>query len=139
MQPGLRVVLRLFDDDFARRVEDAFQIPISRSVSRLAAPAFAAALLEREVVGTIAVERRVLVLAELPVAEGSSLDGRPVADVSETGAVRVIAHTVGAARPGWLPSPAARIRAGDRLLVIATRAGLASALSGAGAVRESGP
>src|SRR5690606_23705031 len=73
LQPGARVVLRLFDGDFARRVEQAFDFPISRSVSSLAAPAFAAALLEREVIGMIAVHRRVLVIAEVPVAKGAEL------------------------------------------------------------------
>jgi hypothetical protein len=33
-RPDLRVVLRLFDDDFARRVEQAFNIDISRSAGR---------------------------------------------------------------------------------------------------------
>jgi hypothetical protein len=48
-------------------------------VCGLAAPAFAAALLEREVIGTIAVDRRVLVIAEVPIEAGSELDGQPLA------------------------------------------------------------
>ena len=43
INPKLRVVLRLFDADLAARVERAFNIHISRSVSALAAPSFAAA------------------------------------------------------------------------------------------------
>ena len=46
-QPDLRVVLRLFDGEFADRVRRAFNIHISRSVSYLAAPAFAAAMIGR--------------------------------------------------------------------------------------------
>lgn len=130
LRPGLRVVLRLFDGDFAARVEQAFDIPISRSVSALAAPAFAAALLEREVVGTIAVERQVLVIAELTVDAGSDLAGRQVADVDQAGLVRVVALTGQQdARPVWTPAPSTSISAGDRLTVIADRTGLSSVLT----------
>jgi Trk K+ transport system NAD-binding subunit len=130
LRPGLRVVLRLFDGDFASLVEDAFDIPISRSVSALAAPAFAAALLDRDVIGTIAVQRRVLLIAEVPVTAGSELSGRQVADVAHAGQVRVIALTASQSTwPQWTPEPGAPIRAGDRLIVVATRAGLSRVLA----------
>jgi len=131
MQPGLRVVLRLFDNDFARRVESAFGIPISRSVSLLAAPAFASALLGQQVVGTIAVGRQVLVVAEARIAEGAKLAGRPVGRIDHAGEVRVVAHTAAAeTSPTWSPPPDTPVRPGDRLLVVATRQGLGRVLSG---------
>lgn len=130
LRPGLQVVMRLFDGDFASRVEQAFDIPISRSVSSLAAPAFAAALLEREVIGTIAVHRRVLVIAEIPVAPGSALDGGQLAGLAEVGELRVIAQTVQGDRwPTWTPPHDRMVRAGDRLLVIANRTGLSRLLA----------
>jgi Trk K+ transport system NAD-binding subunit len=130
LRPGLRVVLRMFDSDFASRVQQAFDIPISSSVSSLAAPAFAAALLEREVIGTIAVQRRVLLIAEVPVAAGSAVAGRRVADLARVGEVRVIALTVGRSTwPTWTPPPDTPINAGDRLTVIANRTGLSRVLA----------
>jgi Trk K+ transport system NAD-binding subunit len=130
LRPGLQVVMRLFDGDFASRVEQAFDIPISRSVSSLAAPAFAAALLEREVIGTIAVHRRVLVIAEIPVGAGSGLDGKQVADLTEVGQLRVIAKTpLGERQPTWTLRPGTPVQAGDRLLVIADRTGLSQVLA----------
>ncbi|HEY8471086.1 MAG TPA: NAD-binding protein [Natronosporangium sp.] len=130
MRPGLHVVLRLLDSDLAGRVERAFDIPVSRSVASLAAPAFAAALLERDVIGTIAVGRRVLVIAEVPVAAGAELAGQRVADVAQAGEVRVIARTAArAVWPQWTPAPDTRIEAGDRLIVIANRTGLSRVLA----------
>jgi Trk K+ transport system NAD-binding subunit len=130
LRPGLRVALRLFDGDFAARVEQAFDIPISRSVSALAAPAFAAALLEREVIGTIAVQRQVLVIAEVAIARGSDLAGRRVADVAQAGEVRVVALTPDQESwPVWTPPPDTAINAGDRLTVIANRTGLSHVLT----------
>ncbi|MEH1169638.1 NAD-binding protein [Micromonospora sp. CPCC 205539] len=126
----LRVVLRLFDEGFAQRVQRAFGINHSRSVSYLAAPAFAAAMMGREVIDTISVGRRVLLLAELPVGAGSDLEGRFCPEVSRPRETRVIAMRTGrAGQTIWsLPQRRPLVRT-DRLLVVATRAGLAALLA----------
>ncbi len=72
----LRIVLRLFDDDLAGRVHRKVANVVSRSVSYLAAPAFAAALLEHRVLRTIAVGRHVLLIADVRVEPGASILGR---------------------------------------------------------------
>jgi len=123
LNPGVRVVLRLFDGDFADRVERAFQIDVSRSVSYLAAPAFAAAMLRREVIGSIPVNRRVLLIAEVPVCAGSRADGSIVDAVQDLDEVTVIAVTTNG-RTRWSPPADARLGADDRLAVVATREGL---------------
>ena len=129
LRPGLKVVLRLFDTDFAERLQRTFNIGTSRSVSSLAAPAFAASLLEREVFATIPIGRRVLLVADVPVAPGSRLEGRRLGDAQVDGDARVIAvGTLSAPRSTWLPEPQRRLEAMDRLTVVATRAGLSRLL-----------
>ncbi|MFC3500667.1 potassium channel family protein [Micromonospora krabiensis] len=125
----LRVVLRLFDDGFAQRVQRTFGLTRSRSVSYLAAPAFAASMMGREVIDTISVGRRVLLVAELPVGAGSAVEGRYCPDLSVPGRVRVIAMRTGrAGQTIWsLPDRRPLVRT-DRLIVVATRAGLAELL-----------
>lgn len=49
LNPEVRVVLRVFDPDFASRLERAFGVPLSKSVSQIAAPAFAAAALDHQI------------------------------------------------------------------------------------------
>jgi Trk K+ transport system NAD-binding subunit len=125
LRQDLRVVMRLFDGDLADRIQKAFNIAVSRSVSYLAAPAFAAALMDRDVIATIPVDRHVLLVAEVHVVRGSLLDGGTVADASRSDGVRVIALAkFGEPRPIWTPPPAYRIGGGDRLTVVARRAGL---------------
>jgi Trk K+ transport system NAD-binding subunit len=125
LQARLHVVLRLFDGDLARHVRRTFNLPSSRSVSYLAAPAFAEALMDREVIGTIPVERRVLLLADVTIAAGSALDGATIDDADDEGFVRVIAlNEFGEPRPLWRPALAKRIRANDRLTIVGTRDGL---------------
>ncbi|MGW0431985.1 potassium channel family protein [Micromonospora sp. NPDC003197] len=123
--PDLRVVLRLFDGDFAARIQKAFNIGTSRSVSYLAAPSFAAALLNRAVIATIPVDRHALLVAEVPVTAGSPLAGGRLGAVSQPHGVRVIAVTrSGQTRLDWSPSAEEPINPGDRLTVVARRAGL---------------
>jgi Trk K+ transport system NAD-binding subunit len=125
VNPRLRVILRLFDGDFADRIQRAFDIASSKSVSYLAAPAFTAAMLEREVIGTISVKRRVLLVAEVPVEPGSPLSGDTVAAAQRTGELRVIALGAGDGRgPIWAPEPDRRLVPGDRVIAVATRSGL---------------
>ena len=52
LNPGMRSVLRIFNTDFADRIQRSFAFITSRSVSALAAPSFAAAMLDQEVVAT---------------------------------------------------------------------------------------
>lgn len=128
LDPDLRVVLRLFDGDFAERIQQAFGIGISRSVSYLAAPAFAAALLDRAVVATIPVDRHALLVTEVPVVAGSPLDGSPLSAVPRPGEVRLLAHTRPNQKADWSADPRMVIQAGDRLTVVARRAGLTALL-----------
>ncbi|MEV4533353.1 NAD-binding protein [Asanoa sp. NPDC049518] len=126
----LRVVLRLYDEDFARRVKRTFDIDLSRSVSYLAAPAFAAALFGREVIDAIPVGRRVLLVADIPVGAGSDLEGRLCPEVDRPTEVRLIAVRTG--RIGqtlWTVPERRRLVRTDRLIVVATRAGLAGLLA----------
>ena len=120
-----RLVVRLLDDDLAERVGKTIGNSISRSVSYLAAPAFAAAMLEHQVLRTIAVGRHVLLIAEVPVGAGAELAGHRLDDVHSIGDVRVIAlQQRGAAAVDWSPQPGYQLAARDRLVVLATRAGL---------------
>lgn len=128
LRPDVRVVLRLFDSELARLVERGFDIALSRSVSMLAAPAFAAAMLERRLVATIPVGHHVLVLADVPVAATSALDGAPVSRANRPGNARVLAVTRPAGEVYWTPHEGMLLAPDDRLLVLATRTGLSHVL-----------
>ena len=130
LSAGLRIVLRLGDDDLAERVQRSDRNTISRSVQHLAAPAFAVAMLEHQVLRTIPVGRHVLLIADIRVGAGSELAGSPVESIHETGEVRVLAvQRTGAARVDWSLASGLRLAPADRLYVLATRAGLSRVLA----------
>jgi Trk K+ transport system NAD-binding subunit len=123
LRDDLRIVVRLTDDDLAERLEKTTANIISRSVPYLAAPAFATAMLEHQVLRTIAVGRHVLLIGDLRVQNG--LAGRSIADTEEDGQARVLAlQTSGMAALAWAPPRGHLLAAGDRLIVLATRRGL---------------
>jgi TrkA-C domain len=96
----------------------------------LAAPAFAAAMLEHQVLRTIPVGRHVLLIAGIRVTAGSELAGRPVEDVHQTGQVRVIAlQRPGAGAVDWAPGKRRLLAPQDRIYVLTTRAGLSGVLA----------
>ncbi|MBR8642950.1 NAD-binding protein [Streptomyces tuirus] len=152
VRPDLRVVLRLYDDDFATavyrtlRAAHPFALTRSRSVSHLAAPAFAGAMMGRQILGAIPVERRVLLFAEVDVAGHPQLEGRTVGEAFRAGAWRVLALNTapsggrrgegegseddGAPAAGlvWDLPPTYVLGAGDRVVLAATRRGLAELL-----------
>ncbi|MFE9765178.1 NAD-binding protein [Streptomyces sp. NPDC005808] len=152
VQPDLRVVLRLYDDDFATAVYRTLRaahpgaLTRSRSVSHLAAPAFAGAMMGRQILGAIPVERRVLLFAALDVGGHAQLVGRTVGEAFRAGAWRVLALDTDprpASSPRSSSSPRSPrsssglvwdlpstyvLRAEDRVVLAATRRGLAELL-----------
>ena len=130
IRPDLRVVVRLFDPDFAMRVQRGFGIRFTRSVSQLAGPAFAAAATRTEVVAAVPVgDRRMALFARLRVPAGSALEGVPAASLDAVGAVRLLA----VADPGvetarWDIPDDEILDVDEEVVVVATRAGLADLL-----------
>ncbi|MER6162622.1 NAD-binding protein [Streptomyces sp. NPDC001868] len=141
VRPDLRVVLRLYDDDFATAVYRTLRaahpgaLTRSRSVTHLAAPAFAGAMMGRQILGAIPVERRVLLFAAVEVRGHPRLEGRTLAEAFRPGAWRVLAlDTATPGEPGppsglvWDLPPTYVLRAEDRVVLAATRRGLAELL-----------
>jgi Trk K+ transport system NAD-binding subunit len=130
LREDMRIVLRLADDDLAERLGKTIANTVSRSVPYLAAPAFAAAMLEHQVLRTIAVGRHVLLIADVRVADQAGLTGSLLGDTEQDGQARVLARQVsGSAGLDWSPRRDYRLAPGDRLIVLATRKGLEPFLS----------
>ncbi|MBX7267711.1 NAD-binding protein [Micromonospora sp. Llam7] len=125
VRADLRVVLRLFDGDFADQVQRAFDLTISRSVSYLAVPSFAARMLGHEL-EAIPVARRVLLVAETTVGERSLLARMTVGDLRRPGEAWLLRLTnlSGSQLPATV-ADGRRLRPGEKITVVATRAGLA--------------
>ncbi|AEW97935.1 MULTISPECIES: NAD-binding protein [Streptomycetaceae] len=143
-KPDVGAVMRLHDDQFAgavyRTLRDSHPQALtrSRSVSSLAAPAFAAAMMGRQILGAIPVERKVLLFVTVEAGGHPQLAGRTVAEAFRPGAWRVLALELpGAAGAGtagvagrllWELAPDRILRPRDRVVLVATRQGLGELL-----------
>jgi Trk K+ transport system NAD-binding subunit len=139
VQPGVRLVLRLFDGEFAERIQRVLRGSASHSVSYLAAPAFAAAMIGQQIIDVVPVRRRVLLVCELGIAPGSELDGAPVRSLHRPHQVRLLGIRTGRGHQViWSPPRARQLQRTDRVLVLCTRAGLGWLVAAAGEA-ASGP
>ncbi|MER6494439.1 NAD-binding protein [Streptomyces griseorubiginosus] len=142
VRPDLRVVLRLYDDDFATAVYRTLRAAHpgastrSRSVSHLAAPAFAGAMMGRQILGAFPVERRVLLFAAVEVGGHPQLEGKTVGQAFRAGSWRVLAREESGDAPGltWDLPDTYVLQPSDRVVLAATRRGLAELLGRRGRV-----
>ncbi|MFF7948761.1 NAD-binding protein [Streptomyces griseorubiginosus] len=142
VRPDLRVVLRLYDDDFATAVYRTLRAAHpgastrSRSVSHLAAPAFAGAMMGRQILGAFPVERRVLLFAAVEVGGHPQLEGKTVGEAFRAGSWRVLAREESGDAPGlaWDLPDTYVLQPSDRVVLAATRRGLAELLGRRGRV-----
>jgi Trk K+ transport system NAD-binding subunit len=80
--PDVQVVIRIFDEDFARALHDQFGFT-ALSATEMAAPVFAAAAAGMDVTNPISVEGQQLSLARMTINQGSTLAGRTVGFVED--------------------------------------------------------
>jgi Trk K+ transport system NAD-binding subunit len=116
MKPGVRVVMRIFDQNTALKIREAFRVE-TLSSSSLSAPTFALAALAPDIVATVRVGEALLVTAEIDVLAGSSWDGALRGTLAQAARVVVVASRRGEAPYEFAPELAGVARAGDRLLV----------------------
>ena len=89
MNPNIRVVIRVFDDDFAQALTKQFGF-IALSGTGLAAPAFAASATDSEITRPISIEGESLSLARITISPGCSLEGKTVGQIEDGYFVSVI-------------------------------------------------
>jgi voltage-gated potassium channel len=113
MNPNIRVVIRLFDDDLVAKVRDTFKAE-ALSSSSLAAPAMALAALDPRIVHSFRIGAHLMVVSVFEAREG--LPGMTVSEVRD----RFGGLTLSMRRKGdgheWLhPTGETRIELGDAL------------------------
>jgi voltage-gated potassium channel len=89
LNPKLRVVTRIFDQDFAQSLQQQFGF-IAMSATGMASPAFAAAAAGVDITRPITVEGESLSLAHLTIMSQAELEGFSVGDVEQNYDVSVV-------------------------------------------------
>ncbi len=82
MNPDIHVVIRIFDEDFAKSLHDQFGFT-ALSATEMAAPVFASAAAGMDVTNPISVEGQQLSLARMSITKGSELAGKTVGYIED--------------------------------------------------------
>lgn len=89
LNQALRVVIRIFDDDFAHSLQEQFGF-LALSATGMAAPAFAAAATGADVTTPISIEGQSMSLARLTLTAGSPLIGKSVGEIEATYRLNIV-------------------------------------------------
>jgi Trk K+ transport system NAD-binding subunit len=89
INPKIQVVIRIFDEDFARALHTQFGFT-ALSATEMAAPIFAAAAAGADVTNPISMEGQQLSLARLTILPGSALAGKTVGFVEDNYHLNVV-------------------------------------------------
>ena len=117
VRPDLPIVMRIFDQPLAARLESALHVQRALSMSALAAPRFAAAILGDQLLGAFEHDSTRFWIGQIPIRTASNLVDRLICDLEvDRGVVPLLLVREG--RVGVL-DPSETVRAGDELVVTA--------------------
>ena len=89
LNPNIKVIIRIFDDDFAEELHTQFGFN-ALSGTAIAAPAFAASAAGADITNPINVEGESLSLARLTITPNSDLDGKSVGQIEDGYSVSIV-------------------------------------------------
>lgn len=119
LNPGIKVVMRMFDPELAERVEKGFGIHTAFSTSALAAPIFATAAMRVNVKHSFYVGDQLLNLSELKIQPDSKLVGRTVEQMESELGLSFVSYQDDNIEK-LHPDPDLKVQGGAKVLVIAT-------------------
>lgn len=117
LNPNIRVVLRMFDQNMADKVRESFAIHSAMSQATISAPAFATAAVDPDIVNSVIVDERLVVMVRWRVRAGGPLCGRSVGELAAEERVAVVEHRPLGGGCDLFPPPRTVIGAGDELIV----------------------
>jgi Trk K+ transport system NAD-binding subunit len=117
IRADIPVVMRLYDQRLAQKVGQTLGVELSFSTSKLAAPLFASAALDRSVVGTHRIGDTVLLTLEFEIEPKGVLANETIAS-AQRHPMTVLATRRGAEPWALQPPPETQLLAGDRIQVL---------------------
>jgi voltage-gated potassium channel len=119
LNPRIRVIIRMFDQELAERLRNSFDMPLTFSTSDLAAPLFATSSSDPSIVNSFYIGDRLLVVANLVINPGSDLAGRTIRELGKGRQTFVLSHTRGE-QVVTFPSADTTFQPGDKITIQAT-------------------
>ena len=118
--PGVRVIMRIFEEPLGTQLQQAFDIDAVYSTSALAAPVFVAAALNMHLAQSVTLGDQVYLIARMTIGTLSGLSRDPIDLLNQQSDLTVLLHKRGNSVliP---PNPRAYLGADDEIVILATR------------------
>lgn len=117
LNPKIRVVLRMFDENIATKLKDAFNLDVAFSSAAVAAPLVAASVLDIDILGNFTVEGRELFTARLRIEPDCALLGKDLGTLSAEREIVVLSRKPEGQAMHFSPPPDEQLAVGDLLVV----------------------
>ncbi|MCP3906372.1 MAG: hypothetical protein GY715_22355 [Planctomycetes bacterium] len=117
LRPGIRVVLRMFDQNMADKVGDGFNIQMAMSPSAISAPTFATCAVAPATVNSVVVGDQVVAMQRWLVRRDDPLAGLTIGDMMRRHGITVVEHSRPSESRTVCPGPDVACAAGDGLMV----------------------
>jgi Trk K+ transport system NAD-binding subunit len=114
--PEIRVVLRMFDQELAAKIQESFGIQLAFSTAALAAPLFATSSSDGTIENSFYVGDQLLVVASLTVNPHSELVGKTIGDFGSEFRIFFLSHTR-SGEPTHFPAANTTFQPHDRIVV----------------------
>jgi Trk K+ transport system NAD-binding subunit len=115
-KPEICVVMRMFDQELASKIREAFDIHLAFSTASQSAPLFATSSSDPSIINSFYVGSQLLVVANLDVNQQSGLIGKTIREVGTQHRIFFLSHTRGGEETHF-PSGDTELQPGDRIVV----------------------
>lgn len=124
LNPNIRVVVRMFDQKMAKKIEKNLGIHGAYSSSARSARLFAQAAISGDIVDSFEFGGTIINAIQLVIEANTGLVGQTIDDVRRQHEVTVLLQEKFGGEIDWNPSPNNILGVGDRLLIMTDRTGL---------------
>ncbi|HEY9773183.1 MAG TPA: TrkA family potassium uptake protein [Planktothrix sp.] len=122
--PAIRIVIRMFDQKLAKKIQKSLGIEGAYSSSARSARLFAQAAISGDIVDSFEFGGTVINAVQIVVEAGMQIVGQTIDDVRQKHEVTVLLQEKHSGEVDWNPSPNNVLNVGDRLLIMTDRDGL---------------
>lgn len=124
LNPKIRVVIRMFDQNLAKKVEKSMGIQGAYSSSARSARLFAQAAISGDILDSFEFGGTIINAVQLTVEANTILVGHDIDYLRGNYEVTILCHEKADGTADWNPAPSSNLSVGDKLLIMTDRAGL---------------
>lgn len=123
LNPGIRVVIRMFDQRLAKKMEKVLKFDGAYSSAARAGPLFAQAAISGHILDSFEFGGTVINAVQIGVEANTKIVGLTIDEIRSRHEVTVLLHEKADGQLDWNPAPSNVLHVGDKMLIMTDREG----------------